>query len=157
MIPAGRNIIALVGWLAVTFSAALAGIFIQPAGYYASLAKPSWSPPAWVFGPVWTALYIMMAVAAWLVWQRGGWHAQRVPLGLYLAQLALNALWTPLFFGLRQPGLAFAEILVLWVVLLLVLRAFHGVRRSAGWLLLPCVLWVGFAAVLNFAIWRLRG
>ena len=156
MIPGGKNIIALVGWLTLTFCAALTGLFIQPAGYYASLAKPPWSPPAWVFGPAWTFLYAMMAVAAWLVWQRGGWSEQRDPLRLYLVQLALNALWTPLFFGLRQPGLAFAEIVFLWLAIVLTARAFLRVRPLAGWLLAPYVVWVGFAATLNFAIWRLQ-
>ncbi|MBU3665372.1 MAG: tryptophan-rich sensory protein [Chthoniobacterales bacterium] len=147
---------ALVAWLALTFCAALTGIFIQPAGYYDELVKPAWSPPAWVFGPVWTVLYIMMAVAAWLVWQCGGWRKQSRPLGIYLVQLALNALWTPLFFGLRSPGLAFAEILVLCIFVILTLRAFFRVRPVAGWLLAPYGLWTGFAAALNFAIWRLQ-
>lgn len=148
--------LAFLGWIALTFGAALPGIFIQPAGYYASLAKPSWAPPPWIFGPVWTLLYVMMAVAAWLVWRRGGWRAQRGPLALYLLQLVLNALWTPLFFGLRNPGLALAEIVLLGAAIVLTGRAFRAVSRPASWLLVPYLLWVVFAAALNFAIWRLN-
>ena len=107
-------------------------------------------------GPVWTALYVTMAVAAWLVWKRGGWKAQRGPLTLYLVQWALNALWTPLFFGLQRPGLAFAEILLLVVAIVGTLVAFWRVKRVAGLLLVPYTLWVAFAAVLNFTIWRLN-
>ena len=151
-----KSAFALAGWIALTFCAALTGFFIQPAGYYASLAKPSWSPPAWVFGPVWTALYLMMAVAAWLVWRQGGWRAQRAPLSLYLLQLALNALWTPVFFGLRSPGLALVVIVSLGAAIVLTGRAFRPVSRVASWLLIPYLVWVVFAAALNFSIWRLQ-
>jgi len=151
-----KSAVALAGWIALTFCAALTGLFIQPAGYYASLAKPAWAPPAWIFGPVWTLLYLMMAAAAWLVWRRGGWRAQRGPLGLYLLQLALNALWTPIFFGLRNPGLALIEIVLLGVAIVLTGRAFHPVSRAASWLLVPYLVWVVFAAALNFSIWRLN-
>lgn len=148
--------LALIGWLVLTFLASTTGVFVSTGGWYASLVKPSWNPPGWLFGPVWTLLYIMMAVAAWLVWQRGGWAAQRWPLALYLTQWALNALWTPLFFGLQRPGLAFAEIIVLAMALLATVVAFWKVRRLAGALLVPYALWVSFAAVLNFTIWRLN-
>jgi tryptophan-rich sensory protein len=148
---------ALVGWIVLTFGAALTGFFIQPAGYYAELAKPAWSPPGWIFGPVWTMLYLAMAVAAWLVWRCGGWREQRGALGLYLVQLALNALWTPLFFGLRSPGLALVCIVLLLAAIILTCRSFFRVRRPAGWLLVPYLLWVGFATALNFSIWRLQG
>jgi tryptophan-rich sensory protein len=151
-----KSAFALAGWIALTFCAALTGFFIQPAGYYASLVKPSWSPPAWVFGPVWTALYLMMAVAAWLVWRQGGWRAQRAPLLLYLLQLALNALWTPVFFGLRSPGLALVVIVSLGAAIVLTGRAFRPVSRVASWLLVPYLVWVVFAAALNFSIWRLQ-
>ena len=151
-----KSAFALAGWIALTFCAALTGFFIQPAGYYESLVKPSWSPPAWVFGPVWTALYLMMAVAAWLVWRQGGWRAQRAPLSLYLLQLALNALWTPVFFGLRSPGLALVVIVSLGAAIVLTGRAFRPVSRIASWLLVPYLVWVVFAAALNFSIWRLQ-
>ena len=151
-----NQVMALVGWIALTFSAAATGTFVKTGGWYAELSKPSWNPPGWLFGPVWTVLYIMMAVAAWLVWQRGGWKKQRRPLTLYLVQWALNALWTPLFFGLQRPGLAFAEIAVLGLAVLATLIGFWRVRPVAAVLLVPYCLWTAFAAVLNFTIWLLN-
>lgn len=148
--------LALAGWLALTFTAAATGVFVSTGDWYAGLVKPSWNPPGWLFGPVWTLLYAMMAIAAWQVWREGGWGAQRRALGLYLFQWVLNALWTPLFFGLHRPGLAFVEILALNVAVLGTLAAFWRVRRLAGVLLVPYALWVAFAAVLNFTIWRLN-
>ena len=128
----------------------------MPGEWYASLKKPSWNPPGWIFGPVWSVLYQMMAVAAWLVWGRGGWSKQRRPLFVFLAQLALNALWTPLFFGWHRPGLAFAEIVLLWLAIAATMVAFRPVSRFAAWLLAPYLAWVSFAAVLNFTLWRLN-
>jgi len=148
--------LVLVGWLALTFAAAATGVFVSSGGWYASLAKPAWNPPSWLFGPVWTLLYAMMAVAAWLVWREGGWKAQRRTLSLYLMQWALNALWTPLFFGLQRPGLAFAEIITLDAAVLGTFMAFWRVRRAAGLLLVPYTFWVAFATVLNITIWRLN-
>jgi translocator protein len=155
-IGAGRQAAALIGWLALTYSASATGAFVQTGGWYAGLSKPAWTPPDWIFGPVWTALYAMMAVAAWLVWRRGGWRAQRGPLILFLIQWVLNALWTPLFFGWQRPGLAFAEILLLIAALYAALIAFWRVRRGAGLLLIPYALWTTFAAALNFALWRMN-
>ncbi|MFZ9932040.1 MAG: TspO/MBR family protein [Chthoniobacterales bacterium] len=151
-----KSAAALAGWIALTFCAALTGVFVQPAGYYAQLVKPAWAPPAWLFGPVWTLLYVAMALAAWLVWRQGGWRARRGPLALYVVQLALNALWTPVFFGLRHPGFALVEIVVLGAAIVLTGRAFRPVSRLASWLLVPYLVWVVFAAALNFAIWRLN-
>ncbi len=151
-----RSIPALIGWIALTYCAAATGMFVSTGGWYAALVKPAWNPPGWLFGPVWTLLYTMMAVAAWLVWQKGGWKAQKRALVLYLVQWALNALWTPLFFGLHQPGWAFAEILVLDLAVLATLLAFWPVRRAAALLLLPYAAWIAFATVLNFTIWQLN-
>ena len=151
-----RSAIALAGWLVLCFGAASLGAVFTPGEWYAALKKPAWNPPAWVFGPVWTALYTMMAMAAWLVWRRGGFAKQSRPLALFLVQLALNAGWTPLFFGLHLPGLALAEIVVLWLTIGAVLAAFRRVSRAAAWLLVPYLLWVGFATALNFALWRLN-
>jgi benzodiazapine receptor len=151
-----RLALALGGWVLLCFAAASFGGLFMPGAGYAALKKPSWNPPAWVFGPVWTALYAMMAVAAWLVWKRGGFAAQRRPLGLFLGQLALNAAWTPLFFGLNNPGLAFAEIVLLWLAIAATLAGFRAVSRMAAWLLAPYLAWVTFAAALNFTLWRLN-
>jgi benzodiazapine receptor len=154
---AGLQVLALIGWLALCFAAAGTAAFVSIDGWYAALQKPSWNPPAWVFGPAWTVLYISMAVAAWLVWREGGWKAHGRALGLFLVQWVLNALWTPLFFGLQRPDLAFAEIVVLWLVLAATLAAFWRINKVAGALLVPYLAWVSFAAALNFAIWRLNG
>jgi translocator protein len=147
---------ALIGWLLLCFGAAALGAFFSPGDWYAALNKPSWNPPGWLFGPVWSALYTMMAVAIWLVWQTGGWRIQRKPVLIFLLQLALNALWSPLFFGLRQPGWAFAEILLLWLAIVATLMAFRSVNRTSMWLLVPYLAWVTFAAVLNFTLWQLN-
>lgn len=155
-LPPLKSAIALAAWLVLCFGAATLGAMFTPGDWYAALKKPAWNPPGWVFGPVWTALYTAMAVAAWLVWRRGGFAKQRRPLTLFLGQLALNAGWTPLFFGLCSPGLALAEILLLWLAIAMTLVAFLRISRVAAWLLIPYLLWVSFAAVLNFALWRLN-
>ena len=148
--------LALVGWLLVTFLAAAGGAMFPPGEWYASLNKPSWNPPGWIFGPVWTTLYAFMAVAAWLVWKRGGFAAQARPLSLYLIQLGLNAAWTPLFFGLQKPWIAAGEMVLLWIAILLTMIAFFRVHRVAGLLFLPYLLWVSFALVLNITLARLN-
>ncbi len=139
--------------------AALGSLYTNPSidNWYAALAKPSWNPPNWIFGPVWTVLYLMMAIAGWLVWRRrGSITGAAFPLAVFAIQLLLNALWSYLFFGLHRPGLAFAEIVLLWAAILATLLAFRRVIPLAGWLLLPYLLWVTFAAFLNFTIWRLN-
>jgi len=151
-----RKWLGLIAWLALVFAASLTSVFVSTDGWYAELNKPTWNPPGWIFGPVWTLLYIMMAVAAWRVWLLGGWEKQRWPLTLFLIQWALNALWTPLFLGLHLLGWAFAEILVLLACILLTIRAFRPVDRTAAWLLVPYAAWVAFASVLNFTIWRMN-
>lgn len=151
-----KIILGLGGWLLACFAAAAMGGWFPPGEWYASLQKPAWNPPGWIFGPVWTALYTMMAVAAWLVWRQGGWEKQRRPLLIFLAQLTLNALWTPLFFGLHWPGVAFAEIMLLWLAIAATIAAFRPVSRPAMLLLVPYLAWVSFAAVLNFTLWRLN-
>lgn len=151
-----RAVLGLCGWLLACFAAASLGALFMPGEWYATLRKPAWNPPGWLFGPVWSALYTMMAVAAWQVWKRGGFVAQRRPLTLFLAQLVLNAAWTPLFFGLHRPGLAFAEILLLWLAIAATLVAFWPVSRTAAGLLAPYLAWVSFAAVLNGTLWRLN-
>lgn len=146
----------LCGWLLLSFAAAAPGELCPPGEWYAALQKPSWNPPGWLFGPVWSMLYTMMAVAAWLVWRRGGFAAQGRPLRAFLAQLGLNALWTPLFFGLHWPCAAFAEILLLCLAIAWTIVVFGRVQRAAGWLLVPYLAWVCFAAVLNGTLCRLN-
>lgn len=161
-----RRALGLVASLALTALAPIIGNAATGAGlrdWYPRLAKPGWTPPPWLFGPVWTALYIAMAVAAWLVWARGRsapdpslrrWA--RAGLALYALQLALNAAWSVLFFGLRSPGLALAEILALWAAILATTVAFARVHRAAAGLMVPYLGWLTFAAALNLAIWRLN-
>jgi tryptophan-rich sensory protein len=123
--------------------------------WYATLAKPSWNPPNWVFGPVWTALYVGMAVAAWLVWKRRGWDSI-APLLVFGVQLFLNAVWSGLFFGMRNPGFAFADIVLLWFAILATIVAFGRVSIPAALLLTPYLAWVTFATALNWSLWRLN-
>jgi benzodiazapine receptor len=148
--------IGLAFWLTVTFSAAWVGSRFQPGEWYAGLVKPVLTPPAWVFGPVWTLLYLMMAIAAWLVWRTLGVYGALIPLGLFLGQLALNALWSYLFFGLQRPGLALLDIVALWLGILATLVTFWRAYAPAGLLLLPYLFWVSFATYLNFQFWRLN-
>jgi len=120
--------------------------------WYANLTRPSWTPPNWVFGPVWTVLYILMAIAAWLVWRRRRGVGVGAAMGAWWAQLALNLLWTLLFFGLRQPLWALIEIILLWLAILLTIGLFSRIRSLASALLLPYLLWVSYAASLNVGI-----
>jgi len=156
-----RQVVGLVVSLAAVFAAAgVASHFTarSVAEWYPTLAKPSWTPPSAVFAPVWTALYFLMALAAWLVWRKaGGLAAARLPLALFAVQLALNAAWSILFFGLRMPGLAFGELVLLWLAIVATLAAFRQVLPAAGLLLAPYLAWVTFAGALNFALWRLNG
>lgn len=154
-----RQLLALAGFAAAVFAvAALGGVATARSvdTWYQSLSRPAWTPPAWVFAPVWTVLYALMAVAAWLVWRRGGWRGAKAALTLFFAQLALNAAWPWLFFALRRPGLAFAELCVLWAAVLATMAAFRPKSLAAAALLLPYFVWITFAAVLNFALWRLN-
>ncbi|HET6428529.1 MAG TPA: TspO/MBR family protein [Phycisphaerae bacterium] len=154
-----RNGMALVIALLVCYgAAALAGRLSAGAGggWYAGLAKPSWTPPSWVFGPVWTLLYGMMAVAVWLVWLGRRRRGVAAPMALFAVQLTLNAVWSPLFFGLHRPGSALVDLVLLWLALAATVWLFLRRRPAAGALLVPYLLWVSFAFALNFAIWRLN-
>lgn len=151
-----RSALGLAGWLALSFAAGLIGSRYLPGPWYASLAKPAWAPPDAVFGPVWMVLYGLMGLAAWLVWRRAGFAGARAALFLFLVQLALNALWSYLFFGLRRPHLAFFDIVALWLAILVVLVLFWRKDRRAGALMMPYLVWVGFAVCLNFALWRMN-
>ena len=153
-----KQIAGLVGWLFAAFIAALIGgaASIQAGTFYTQLVRPDWAPPPSVFGPAWTILYVLMAIAAWLVWCVGGFRAAKVALSLFLLQLAVNALWSWLFFGWHLGGLAFADILLLWVLIVATLVAFWRIRPLAGALLVPYLLWVSFACVLNYSVWQLN-
>ena len=135
---------------------AASGLATPPDAWYWKLAKPSWTPPPWLFGPVWTLLYLMMGVSAWMLWRRRSLPAGRVAIALFFTQLALNFAWTPMFFGLHALGVAFAEIVVLWMAIAGTIAAGWRVHRLAAAMLLPYLAWVSFASALNFAIWRLN-
>ena len=144
--------------LAVVGAGSLVGMLFPPGAWFAELAKPSWNPPSWLFGPVWILLYTLMGTSAWLAWREpAGTRAERRGAWLAFAvHAALNLAWTPLFFGLRQPGLAFADICLVWLALLATTLRFGRLRPLAGYLLLPQVLWVSFALVLNGTIWLMN-
>ena len=150
--------LGLVIWLVLVFVAAGAGAIASASApsFYGELARPDWAPPASVFGPVWTALYALMGVAAWLVWRGGSTPASRSALSIFVAQLVLNALWSWLFFAWHRGGLAFLDILMLWVLIVATIVAFWRIRPIAGALLLPYLAWVSFAAALNFTVWQLN-
>lgn len=148
-----RVVLGLIGFIVVTFCAPVGGVLTLPGSWYASLNKPSWNPPAWIFGPVWTCLYLLMAIAAWLVWKRVGW---KFAVWLYLIQLSLNAVWTPIFFGAHELGWALAEIVALWFSILVTMIAFLRVSSVAGMMLVPYLAWVSFATFLNFTLWRMN-
>lgn len=151
-----RSWLGLIGWLLVSLAAGAAGALAttQAREFYSGLVKPAWAPPGWLFGPVWTTLYIMMGVAAWLVWRRAGWSGAAVALSLFLAQLVCNALWSWIFFAWRSGALAFAEILLLAALIIATMLAFARVRTAAALLLLPYVAWVVFATALTWTLWR---
>lgn len=151
-----NQILGLILWLVATLAAGFIGSQFLPGAWYEALDKPSWTPPNAVFGPVWTALYLMMAVAAWLVWRKAGFAGASAALTLFVVQLALNALWSYLFFGLHRPDLALIDILLLWLVILATLLLFWRIQPLAGALLVPYLLWVTYATALNFQIWRLN-
>lgn len=156
--PIHRDIPGFGAWLGISFVAAVVGgaASINAEIFYQQLVLPAWAPPGWVFGPVWMVLYCLMGIAAWLVWRVDGFHAARVALSLFLVQLVLNALWSWLFFGWQLGALAFAEILVLWAMILATTIAFWRVRVLAAVLMVPYLLWVSFAAVLNYVVWQLN-
>ncbi|MDG4663077.1 TspO/MBR family protein [Mycobacterium sp. 236(2023)] len=153
-----RSVLALVlSILAVVAASALGGLATASASEdYGRLQQPGFAPPSWVFGPTWTVLYVLMAVAAWLVWRTGPAPETTRALTLYGIQLALNAAWTPLFFGLGWRGVAFVELSVLLVVLVATVVAFLRRSALAGVLLLPYLAWSAFALCLNFAVWQLN-
>ena len=151
----GRAWAGLAGFVLVTFAVSAIGGAVTATSvgtWYQTLARPSFNPPDWVFAPVWTTLYALMAFAAWRVWRRAGFAQARAALSLYVVQLALNLGWSVLFFGLRRPDYALAEIVVLWLAIAATWLAFRRIDGPAAWLLTPYLAWVSFAAVLNGAV-----
>jgi benzodiazapine receptor len=150
--------LGLFGWLALAFLTAAVGAAasVSAGSFYAELNRPAWAPPGWLFGPVWTVLYAMMGVAAWLVWLRAGLSGAKPAFALFIIQLIANALWSWLFFQWRLGALAFVEVVILWLLILATIVAFWQVRKSAAILLIPYLGWVTFASILTFAMWRLN-
>lgn len=153
-----RDGLGLLGWLAAVFAAAVLGAIASAdaADFYAALARPIWAPPASAFGPVWSVLYTLMGVAAWLVWRRGEFAGARPALVLFFAQLVANALWSWLFFAWHRGALAFAEVVVLWCLVAATVVAFRRVSVLAAVLLYPYLVWTTYAAALTYAVWRLN-
>lgn len=151
-----RQLLGFSVWFLVTFLAAALGAraSVSASSFYAELVLPTWAPPASLFGPVWTVLYAMMALAAFLVWRERGWRAAAPALRLYLLQLGINALWSWLFFGWKLGALAFVDILSLLVLIVATLVAFWRIHKLAACLLLPYLAWVSFASLLNYAVWQ---
>lgn len=161
MIPAasrhsrGTDLIGLAFWLLPTFAVAAFGSQFEPGQWYQNLNRPAITPPGWVFGPVWGLLYLAMSFAAWLVWRRRT-GKETLPLAFFLAQLLLNGLWSWLFFGQQLIGLALVDLLLLVALVAVTTRLFIGINRLAGALMIPYLLWVAFASVLNYQFWRLN-
>ncbi len=149
-----KSWVGLLLFLVLAFLAASPGALFPPGAWYASLQPPFYAPPNWIFGPVWTLLYIGIAVSGWLVWRRRGLQTREM--GLWAMQLLLNALWTPLFFGLNWLGVALVEMALLWLAILVCTRAFWNVSRPASVLLMPYLVWVSFAWLLNAGFWWLN-
>lgn len=148
--------LGLAGWLIVTFATASVGAITsaRAASFYGRLSQPAWAPPAWLFGPVWSVLYLLMAVAAWLVWREQGLSGAAIALGLFVIQLAANALWSWLFFVLHRGALSLAEILVLWLLILATILSFWPIQRLAALLLVPYLAWVSVASALTLSLWQ---
>ena len=137
----------------------IGSVFTTPsiAGWYATLVRPALNPPAWVLGPVWTTLFALMGIAAFLVWKKGlGRKDVKIALGIFIGQLVLNTLWSIIFFGLHNPGAAFVEIIFLWFAILATIAVFARISKPAAWLLPPYLAWVSFAMYLNYTIWVLN-
>lgn len=153
-----NNTLKLIVSVVVCELAGIAGSFFTISSiptWYATLAKPALNPPAWLFGPVWVTLYFLMGISLWLVW-RSNSSEKKQAIWLFIVQLMLNAVWSPVFFGAQSIGNALAIIVLLWAAIVLTILIFKKISKAAAWLLFPYILWVSFAAYLNFAIWMLN-
>jgi translocator protein len=155
-----KNWIKLVISIVLPQLAGLAGALFTQTGessWFQTLAKPDWNPPSWLFGPVWTTLYILMGIAFYLVWKSDKDERIKKPaMTMWVVQLIFNAAWSFIFFGAQEMGLAFAEIIILWLLILVTIFLFARVNKTAAWLLVPYISWVSFAAILNYTIWQLN-
>jgi len=147
---------ALGGFFLACFAAASTNAAFKPGPWYESLLKPFWTPPDWLFSSVWTVLYILLALAAWMVWRNTSGDALVLPLTAFAVQLMINALWAPVFFGAHRVGLGFVVMMLLLVSVLVTVGFFLEVHTIAGLMLVPCLIWVAFAAFLNFGIWMMN-
>lgn len=150
------KIAGLLIWIVICFVPALIGSQFGPGDWYEALSKPEWNPPNWIFGPVWTVLYLLMGISVWIIWKNYGFKLATIPIAYFIAQLVLNALWSWFFFGMHNIGLALVDIVLLWVLILIIMIMFWRLSTLAGALLLPYIAWVSFAAVLNYYIWNLN-
>ena len=148
--------LGLLAWLALSLLAGGLGAIasVDAASFYAQLDQPAWAPPAGVFGPVWSVLYVLMAIAAWLVWREADTPTRGLALGVFVLQLAVNALWSWLFFAWHRGAWAFLDVLLLLALIVVTMVLFRRVRPLAAWLLVPYLGWVAFASALTWAVWR---
>ncbi len=153
-----KQVLGLAGWLTASFIAGgLGAVASANAGaFYGQLLQPSWAPPAWLFAPVWSMLYVLMGIAAWLVWRQYGFSGASAALSLFVAQLIANSLWTWLFFVWHLGALSLTEIIVLWLLIAATISGFWRLHRLAALLLVPYLAWVSFASALTFSLWRLN-
>ncbi|MBN2410144.1 tryptophan-rich sensory protein [candidate division KSB1 bacterium] len=151
-----KSALVMLLFFILVFTAAYTGSRYMPGEWYDNLQKPSWTPPNWLFAPVWTILYIMIAISGWLVWRENGFTGALFPFILFLLQLVLNAMWTWLFFGLHKPAAAFLDITLLWFSILLLIIMFRQISKPAGMLLIPYLIWVAYAATLNYCLWKMN-
>jgi tryptophan-rich sensory protein len=155
-----KNWVKLVVSLTLPQIAGIAGALFTETGessWYQTLQKPEWNPPGWVFGPVWTTLYVLMGIAFYIVWKADVPSSQKRPaLSFWIAQLVFNFFWTIIFFNLQEPGWAFAEICCLWLLILITIFSFARISKIAAWLMVPYISWVSFAGLLNYTIWQMN-
>jgi translocator protein len=147
-----KNAGLLVLFQLIAFLPALGAAAVETEGWYASLYKPPWGPPSWVFAPVWTVLYVSIGLAGFFAWIRGGRTDRKAAFAVYGVQLVLNGLWTPIFFGMHHIALALADLILMWFLIMLCISVFAQRSRLAAWLMLPYFLWISFAGALNSAI-----
>ena len=151
-----QSYLGLLVFIVACVATAMSGAIFRPDAWYRQLKKPSWQPPDWLFGPAWTVFYALIAVAGWMVWLKAGFAGAALPLTLYFLQLALNALWSAIFFGMRRIGLAAVETVFMWLVIVATIVTFYPIEPRAAWLMVPYLCWVSFAFVLNVTVWRLN-